>query len=45
MIDSHPAIQALQRTAPAVTRGGKLYHPGTTDEFTLNDFPHATADT
>lgn len=30
--------------ADFIRRGGKLYHPGTTDEFTLNDFPHATGD-
>ena len=28
--------------ADFIQRGGKLYHPGTTDEFTLNDFPNAT---
>jgi hypothetical protein len=28
--------------ADFIQRGGKLYYPGTTDEFTLNDFPHAT---
>lgn len=28
--------------ADFIKRGGKLYHPGTTDEFTLDDFPHAT---
>ena len=28
--------------AAFIQRGGKLYYPGTTEEFTLNDFPHAT---
>jgi hypothetical protein len=46
-VDSWQALcLALSLVHSVLTRfiqgGGKLYHPGTTDEFTLNDFPHPT---